>query len=66
MTKQNFLQYIQRQTRLLSHKQYTDPREQSMYELGLTQAILAECMYADNLAAGIFHKRIQAILDRIE
>jgi hypothetical protein len=66
VTKTNFLQYIQQQTRLLSHKQYTDPRQQALYELGLTQAILAECMYSDNLSAGIFQKRIRAVLDRIE
>jgi hypothetical protein len=62
LTKQNFLQYIQQQTRAVSQTRYSDPRQQCLYELGLCQAILAECMHMDNLAASTFHRRISEIL----
>ncbi len=61
MTRESFLEYIQAQTASLANKKFKDPRLALAYQLGLTQRILAECMYADNLSAGIFYKQIKRI-----
>ena len=49
MTRTAYIEYINRQTRAIAISKYSDPNKAIAYQLGLTQAILADCMYKDNL-----------------
>lgn len=49
MTRTAYIEYIHRQTYAIAISKYSNPQEAIAYQLGLTQAILADCMYNDNL-----------------
>lgn len=48
MTRQTYIEYIRRQTSAIANSKYSNKEQAIAYQLGLTLAILADCMYNDN------------------